>query len=135
MKSPKDVLENIGHRRGEFRPEAGPARAAAAVLEGGMAEAVVGGALLRVLQRVIGLGYFLELVLGVRVSRIAVRVELHGKLAVGALERRLVGPLGDAENFVKVAFGQSGCVLMPCAPWRLGRETSASDRYVPPLLP
>ena len=43
----EDVVEDVGHRRGEIGVEA--ARAVAAVLEGGMAEAVIGGALLRVL--------------------------------------------------------------------------------------
>src|SRR5690606_33140059 len=103
----EDVLEDVGHRRAELGPEAVRPTAAAAVLEGGVAEAVVGGALLRILEAVIGLRDFLELVLGVGVTRVAVRVELHGKLAVGTLERRLVGALRHAEHFIKIAFGQS----------------------------
>jgi hypothetical protein len=105
----EDIFEDIGHRRGEFRAEAG--RAAAAVLEGGMTEAVIGGALLRILQRVVGFRHFLEFVLGFGVPRIAVRMKLHRKLAVGALERRLVGAFGYAEHFVKIAFCQSGLFL------------------------
>ena len=62
------------------------AAAAAAMLEGGMAETVIGGALVAVLQDVVGLVEFLELVLAVLVARIAVRVMLHGELAERDLE-------------------------------------------------
>jgi hypothetical protein len=51
-----------------------------------MAEPVIGGALLIVLQDVIGLADFLEFLFGRRVARIAVRMELHGELAIGLLE-------------------------------------------------
>ena len=71
-----------------------------------MAEAVIGGALLRVLESVVGLVDFLELVFGAGIARIAVRVELHGELAVGRFQRRLVGVLRHAEHLVEVAFGQ-----------------------------
>src|SRR5690606_32474075 len=119
----EDILEDIGHRGTEFRPESART-ASTAALEGGMAEPVVGRPLLRVLQRVIRLGNFLELVLGLDTAGIAVRVELHGELAVGALERRLVGPLGDAENLVEITFGQSG--YCPIARRRgAGRRKSA----------
>jgi hypothetical protein len=73
-----------------------------------MAEAVVGRPLLGVLQGVIGFRDFLELVLGLGIAGVAVRMELHGELAVGALERRLVGSLRDPEHLVEIAFGQSG---------------------------
>ena len=56
-----------------------------ALLEGGVAEAVVGGAL-RVLQDVVGLVEFLEPGLGLLVARVAVRVMLHGQLAVGLFQ-------------------------------------------------
>ena len=60
----EDVVEDVRHRGGEIGVEAGAA--IGAVLEGGMAEAVIGGPLLRVLQRLVGLVDFLELVLGRR---------------------------------------------------------------------
>ena len=60
--------------------------AARALLEGGMAEAVIGGALLAVLQDVVGLVDFLEAVLAVLVAGIAVGVILHGELAERGLE-------------------------------------------------
>ena len=109
----ENVLEDIGHRGGEFGPETvgGAAAAHAAILERGVAEAVIGGALLGVLQRVVGLVDFLELVLGVGIARIAVRMELHGELAVGALERRLVRALRHAQHIVEIAFGQQALPL------------------------
>ena len=62
-----------------------PPRPAAAVLERGVPEAVVGRALLGVLQRVVRFVDFLELAFGLGVAGVAVRVELHRKLAIGAL--------------------------------------------------
>src|SRR5690606_33683845 len=95
----EDVLEDVGHGRGEFGPEAAPATPAhAAILEGGVAEAVIGGALLGVLQRVVGLVDFLEFVLRVGVPGIAVGMIFHRQLAIGPLEGRLVGALGHAEH-------------------------------------
>ena len=74
----ENVLEDVGEAAGR---EAGRAVAHAAVLEGGMAEPVIGGALLRVLQRLVGFVDFLELVLAGVIARIAVGMELHGELA------------------------------------------------------
>src|SRR5262245_28108245 len=51
-----------------------------------MAVTVIGGALLVILQDVIGLADFLEPCLGLLVAGIAVRVVLHGELAIGLLE-------------------------------------------------
>ena len=79
------LLEDVGEAGAETRIAAMAAHAAAA-LEGGVAEAVVGRALLLVLQDVIGFADVLELLLGFLVARVAVRVMLHGELAVGLLE-------------------------------------------------
>ena len=59
---------------------------AAALFERGMAEPVVGGALLIVLQNVVCLTEVLEFRLGLFVPRIAIRVILHGELAVRLLQ-------------------------------------------------
>src|SRR5262249_54078902 len=48
----ENALEQVGESGAEIGPEAGPAHA---LLEGGMAEAVIGGALVRVLQDLVGL--------------------------------------------------------------------------------
>ena len=55
-----------------------------------MAEAVIGGALLRILQDLVGFVDFLELHLGRMVAAVAVGVKLHGELAEGALQLLLV---------------------------------------------
>src|SRR5690606_176974 len=56
----EQVVEDVRHGGGEVGAEAVGAVHAAALLEGGMAEAVVGRALLRVLQRLVGFVDFLE---------------------------------------------------------------------------
>ncbi len=99
----EDVVEDVRHGGAEVAREAGGP--VAAVLEGGVAEAVVRGALLRILQDLVGRGDFLELDLGAVVARIAVRVILHGELAEGGLQRLVVGGALDAEEFVVVGFG------------------------------
>src|SRR5713101_7172023 len=67
-----------------------------------MAEPVIGGALLVVLQDVIGLADVLELLLGGFVSGIAVRVKLHRELAVGSLQPIGIGRFRHAKDVVKV---------------------------------
>jgi hypothetical protein len=68
-----------------------------------VAELVVGGALLRVAQHLVGLLRLLEVLLGLRVVRIAVRVPLHGEAPVGLLQVLLAGVAVDAQHFVVVA--------------------------------
>ncbi len=85
----EQVFEDVGEARGEIRAEtvrpAGPA-----LLERRMAEAVIGGALLLVLQDVIGLVDFLEVRLAVLVAGIAIGMPLHRELAVRRLHLRSV---------------------------------------------
>jgi hypothetical protein len=80
------------------------ARTRAAAFECGMAEAVVGGALFAVLENLVSLVQFLELLLGFLVVGIAVGVILHGELAIGALQLAFVSAFVDAENVVVIAF-------------------------------
>ena len=80
----EDAFENVGEGGAEVAAEA--VRAAhAALLERGVAEAIVGCALLLVLQDVVGFVDFLEALLAILVAWIAVRVMLHGELAVRGL--------------------------------------------------
>ena len=65
--------------------------AAHAVLEGGMAEAVVGRALLRVLQRLVGFVDFLEARLGGLVAVAAIGMTLLGETAKGSLDLLIAG--------------------------------------------
>ncbi len=83
----EQIVEDVGEGRGEVGAEAAGA-AGPAVLEGGMAEAVIGGALLGVLQDLVGLVDLLEAVLAVLVAGIAVGMPLHGELAERGLELR-----------------------------------------------
>ena len=56
------------------------------VLEGGVAEAVVGGALVWVLEDLVGLVDLLEAMLAVLVAGIAIGMPLHGQLAERGLQ-------------------------------------------------
>ena len=85
--------------------------AAAALLERGVAETIIGGALVAVLEDVIGLVEFFEFVLAVVIARIAVGVVLHGELAERGLELDLGAGARDAQDFVVVALGH--CRLSP----------------------
>ena len=82
------LVENIAEVAGGGEIEAAHAGATAAValLERRMAEAVVGAALLVVLQHIVGFVDFLEPRLGLLVAGIAIGVKLHGELAVRLLQ-------------------------------------------------
>ena len=73
-----------------------------------MTEAVIGGALVAVLEDVVGLVDFLELVFAVVVTRIAIRMILHRELAERRLELPVVDGALDFKGFVVAALG----------PWR-----------------
>src|SRR5579883_2050922 len=74
-----------------------------------MSVAILGGAFLRVCQDLIRLAAFLELLLRVLVSRIAVGMVLHGELAVGSLQHLLGGRARNAQNFVIISFRHVCC--------------------------
>ena len=69
--------------------------AAHAVVEGRVAEAVIGRPALRVLQRLIGLVEFLEAVLGGGIAVAAVGMTLFGETAKGSFEL----PIGGASRY------------------------------------
>ena len=71
-----------------------------AILEGGVAEAIVGCALLVVLQDVIGLVDFLELVFAIVIAGIAIGMQRLGKLAIGTLDNLRRRTLFDAQYIV-----------------------------------
>ena len=97
----EQIVEHVGEGGGEV--EAARPAPAHAVLERGMAEAVIGGALLIVLQDVIGFVDFLEFDFGGVIARIAVGMQLHRELAIGRLELGDRRALLAAENFVVAA--------------------------------
>jgi hypothetical protein len=81
------------------------AAATTALLERGMAEAVIGGALVAVLEHFIGFVEFAEFMLAFGVARIAIGMMLHRQLAECTLELDLGAGARDAQNFVIVALG------------------------------
>src|SRR6185295_5112254 len=98
----EQVFENIGEGRGKARAEAGTA-AASALLERGMAKAVIGGALLAVFQDLIGFVDFLEPDLARGVAGILVRMPLHCELAEGSFQLAIVGGALDFQGLVIAA--------------------------------
>src|SRR5262249_23103716 len=99
----EQVVEDVGEGRGDVAEAAGCA--GAAVLEGGVAEAVVGSALVGVLEDLVGLVDLLEAGLARLVTGIAVRVPLHGELAERGLELGVGGGALDFQDLVVAALG------------------------------
>jgi len=73
-----------------------------------VAKPVVERPLFRIRENLIGLRSVLETRLGFLVTRIAVRVKLEGKLAVGALQLSRVGIATNTQNFIKVSLFTHG---------------------------
>ena len=97
----EQIVEYVGEGGGEIGAETVRARThAVAVLEGGMAETVVGRALVGVLENLVGLIDLLEAMLGLIVAGIAIRMALHRLLAEGGLDIRLGRGAFDGECFV-----------------------------------
>ena len=71
------------------------------VLKTGVAEAVIGCALLRILQGLVGLADLLELLLGFMVAGILVRMEFQRQLAIRLLYLVRRGRLRHAERDVE----------------------------------
>src|SRR5690606_12929476 len=99
---PHHVAENVF----EYVREAAAGKAAtaahAAIFKGGMTEAIIGCALLRILEAFISLVDFLEFGFAFGIPRIPVGMILHRKLAERALEFLLVRSLLNAESFVVI---------------------------------
>ena len=95
--------------------------ALAAILEGGMAEAVIGGALLRIRQDGIGFRDLLEAGRSLLAAVVAVRVVLHGQLAIGGLQPGGIDRTFNAQNLVIIALRHLAVVLI--IPFRSGRPS------------
>ena len=118
----EQVVEDVGHRGGEVGPEA--AAAAAAAVERGMPEVVVGRALLRVLQDLVGLVDLLEAQLGARVAGIAVGMEFLGEPPVSRLQLLLARAPGNAR-------GSRSSRAWPCS--SAGPSDSCTGRNSPEI--
>ena len=129
----EEGIEDVRHEVGEV----GIAAAPAALLEGGMAVAVIERALLPVGEDLIGLVDLLELDLGLQVAGILVRMVLHGQLAEGALQLDLRGGAADAEDLVIVALRHRNVLsLCPCASWPgLTRPSPAEEPLCSAMTP
>ena len=80
----------------------------------GMAEAIVGGALLRIAQDAIGLARLLEFLFGRGIVRIAIGMVALGEFAVSAFNLLIAGSLADTQNFVIISLRHGiHCVLRP----------------------
>ena len=97
----EDVFENIGKSASTAKAVTATA-AHAAIFERGMAEAVVGGTLLGILQNLICLADFLELAFGLGIVGIAVRVKAHRLLAECCFQLLFVRAFRDAQCFVEI---------------------------------
>src|SRR5215472_275763 len=98
----EQVVENISECRGKIGPEPGTA-GPRPLLEGGVSIAVVGAALVGVLENVIGLVDFLEMLLTVLIAGIAIGMELHGELTERGFDLRVARAARYAQHIVIVA--------------------------------
>ena len=96
----EQIVENVGHRRGEAVAHA----ADAALLEGGVAVAIVCRPFLRVRQGLVGLVDLLEACFRLLVARMAVRMATHRRFAEGGLQVALGRRLGYPQDLVEVPF-------------------------------
>ena len=99
------LVENVG--KAAAAKAAKTTRARTGILEGGMAHPVIGGAFLGVFQDFIGFGGLAKPLGGRLVIRIAVRMILHRKLAIGRFQVLLVGVPRDAKDFVVITLAHA----------------------------
>src|SRR5438477_12934635 len=97
---------------------------AAAILERGPAEAVISGALLRVLEDVIGLVDRLELGFLVGTAVVPVGVMLLGEAAVGGLDGGIVRAARHTQQLVIVALSHAN---IPTEPFGLSLSKPQKD--------
>jgi hypothetical protein len=116
MKSPNISSKMSAKPEANSNPPAPGTGPTAALLERGVAELVVGGALLVVLEDVVGLVDLLELLLRGLVARVAVRVMLHGELAERLLDVVAGGAPRNSKHVIKIALRHLVSFQSHCAP-------------------
>ena len=89
-----EILEYAGIESGASRRSA----------YSGVTKAVIHAALFRIGKDGISLAAFLELFFRIGIVRIAVRMKLHGQLAIGALDLLIAGAALHAQDFVIISF-------------------------------
>ena len=98
--------------------------AAHAAFERGVAELIVSGALLRILQRLVGLVNLLESPLRLFVSRIAVGMAFLGEGSIGGFNLNIGGAPLDAEDLIIIALSHDALFYDPLGEWLLVGEWS-----------
>ena len=93
---PEDVPEKIDERVGTAEPTL------CALADARMAELIVGGARLRILEDLVGFLGFLEFALHLRIAGVAIGMELHCEAPVRLLDVGVGRVAADAEHLVKV---------------------------------
>ncbi len=99
----EQIVEDVGKGRSEIAAEAVRMRIAGGAIESGVPKAIIGCAFLFVLKDVVGFVDLLELLLAALIAGIAVRVPLHGELAVGGLDLFVAAAARNAQDFVVIA--------------------------------
>ena len=82
----EQIVENVGEGGGEISAETVRRAHAVALLERRMAKAVIGGALVGILQDLVGLVDFLEPMFGVGIAGVTIGMVLHRVLAKGGFD-------------------------------------------------
>ena len=116
---PEDVAEDVAEAA-----HAGASGARRVRIDARVAELVVRGALLRIAEHFVGFLRLLEVLLGARVFRIAVRMPFHGEPAIGLLQVFFGGVAVDAEHFVVIALRHASFPTNERAPLRARYVTS-----------
>src|SRR5262245_27208414 len=98
----EEIVENVGEGRGHVAEAAAGARPGT-VLERGVTEAVIGRALVGVLEHFIGFVDFLEAGLGALVAGVAVGMPFHRQLAERGFQLAIGRRAFDLEDFVVAA--------------------------------
>ena len=98
----EDVAEHVAEDVAERVGAAAEPAASLAALHPGMAEPIVGGALVLVGQDLVRFLGFLEVRLGLRIARIAIGMMLHREASIRLLDVGFRGVARDAEYFVVV---------------------------------
>ena len=99
----EDLAEDVAEDVAEVAAHAGARAGSRMRIDARVPELIVRRALLRVAEHLVGFLRFLEVLLGARVLRIAVRMPFHGEAPVGLLQLVFRSVAVDAEHFVVVA--------------------------------
>jgi hypothetical protein len=129
----EDVAEGLGEPTKTLRSRPTGAEASGVGVDPSVPVLVVGSALLRVGEHLVGFFRLLELLFGflVAVTLVAVRVVLHGQLAVGLLDVVLGGIFCHTEHVVIVTLCHVLLLLLstrnpPCAGQRTGESSQGA---------